>query len=135
LRRQKIIPEVIVSAGIPNTADFNSNISSLLGERGRKPQNNPAVGMNVLIDGAAIEQVIRFDLQRVCLLGICREHSGDIKKVVDSVEDIENVANAIHKDKTCHCGKDATVERMPVWKGCHWKGCHSTRDCSSHRPR
>lgn len=106
LRRQKIIPKVIVSAGIPNTADFNSNISLLLGERGHKPQNNPAIGMNVLIDGAAIEQVIRFDLKCMCLLGIFREHSRDIKKVVDSVE---NVANAIHKDKTCHCGKDATV--------------------------
>ena len=58
LRWQKIIPKVIVSAGILNTADFNSNISSLLGERGQKPQNNPAVGMNILIDGAAIKQVI-----------------------------------------------------------------------------
>ena len=47
--------------------------------------------------------------RRRCLLGICREDSKNIKKVVDDIEDIKNVANAIHKDDICHCGKDATV--------------------------
>ena len=89
--------------------DFNSNISSLLGAKGHKPQDNPAIGMNILIDGAAIEHVIQFDLKCRCLLGICHEHSKNIKKVVDDIEDIKNVANAIHKDGICHCGKDATV--------------------------
>jgi len=109
LRQQEIIPEVIVSAGIQNTVDFNSNISLLLGVKGCKPQDNPAIGMNLFIDGAAIEQVIWFDLKHRCLLGICCEHSKNIKKVVDTIEDIKNVADAIDKDGIFHCRKDATV--------------------------
>jgi len=109
LRRRKLIPEVTVSTGVPNNVDFSDNISALLGEKGRHPQNNPKIGVNVLIDGAAIERVIRFNFKRRCLIGICREHSEDIKKVVDDIKDIKNVANAIDKDKICHYGKDATV--------------------------
>ena len=109
LRQQKLIPEITVSTGIPKNVDFSDNISAFLGEKGRHPQNTPKIGVNVIIDGAAIEQVIRFDFKRRCLIGICREHSEDIKKVIDDIEDIKNVADAIEKDKICHYGKDATL--------------------------
>jgi len=61
-----------------------------------------------MIDGVALEEVIRFDLGQNCLLGLCREHSQDIKKTVDVVGDIEYV-KCVLDDEVCHQGKDGTV--------------------------
>ena len=61
-----------------------------------------------MIDGVALEEVICFDLDRNCLLGLCREHSQDIKITVDKVDDIEAVKQAIDNGN-CHRGKDGTT--------------------------
>ena len=108
LRRQKQIPEITVSAGVPSETEFNCNISAFLGEDlGRQPPCDPRLGQVIMIDGVALEEVIRFDLGQNCLLGLCREHS-QIKMTVDDVGDLEAVKQAIGKGE-CHRGKDGTV--------------------------
>ncbi|KAF8151692.1 hypothetical protein B0H34DRAFT_618278, partial [Crassisporium funariophilum] len=108
LRRRKVIPEVTPSLEIPSDEEINSNISALLGEKGRKPPKNPKCGQVVMIDGVAIEQGIRFDSSRISALGLCREHSAAVKVTVHEVGDLHNIAKALD-EKVCHYGKDGTV--------------------------
>ncbi|KIM35830.1 hypothetical protein M413DRAFT_36514, partial [Hebeloma cylindrosporum] len=110
LRRRRPIRTLRVSVGIPDQLEINENITSLFGDGGRVPPTVPEVGQVVMIDGAAIEEAIRYDFQENKLLGLCREHSEDIKTEVNTVEDIHNVADALFgPERTCHRGKDATV--------------------------
>ncbi len=62
-----------------------------------------------MIDGAAIEEAIHFDFKQNHLLGLCQEHSEKIKTSVNNIQDIHHIADALYKNKVCHCGKDATV--------------------------
>ena len=106
LRRNKKIPEIVISPGVPDTTEFNPNIASLLGNR--LPPSDPRLGQVIMIDGVALEEVIRFDLGQNCLLGLCREHSQNLKKVIDNVGDINDVKRALDGGE-CHHGKDGTV--------------------------
>ena len=108
LRWHKQIPDITVSAGVPSETEFNRNIAAFLGEDlGRQPPCDPRLGQVIMIDGVALEEVIRFDLGQNCLLGLCREHS-QIKMTVDDVGDLEAVKQAIDNGE-CHRGKDGTV--------------------------
>ncbi|KAF8962221.1 hypothetical protein BDZ97DRAFT_1759454 [Flammula alnicola] len=99
-----------MSIGIPSTAEFDTNITSFLGPKGREAPNlSQHAGQVIVIDGVAIEEAIWFDFKCACLLGICHEHSKGIKMSVDDLHDIKNVANALYTEETCHHGKDATV--------------------------
>ena len=109
LRRRKAIAEVSVSIGIPTNYEISENMAALLGEDGRMPPKFPKVGQVIVIDGAAIEQAIRFDFKRNHLLGLCREHSMDVKTLIEDVQDLHTVGDALFNAKTCHRGKDATV--------------------------
>ena len=106
LRRHKKIPEIVISPGVPDTTEFTPNITSFLGNR--LPPSDPRLGQVIMIDGVALGEVICFDLGQNCLLGLCREHSQDIKKIIDTVGDIDNVKHLLDSGK-CHHGKDGTV--------------------------
>lgn len=108
LRRRKPIPEVVPSLGTPSDYEINSNITALLGENGRKPPQNRLCGQVVMIDGVAIEQAARFDFNRKSALGLCREHSNSIKKYIDDIQDLRNIAKALDNG-VCHYGKDGTI--------------------------
>ena len=110
LYRRKPIPRLTVSVGVPRNPEIKQNISSLLGSGGRVPPAVPVVGQVIVIDGAAIEEAVRYDFQHNQLLGLCREHSTNIKTKVNTVDDLYNVATALFgPEKSCHRGKDATV--------------------------
>ena len=109
LRRRKPIAEVSVSVRVPTNHEISANTTALLGEGGRIPPKSPKVGQVIVIDGAAIEQAIRFDFSRNQLLGLCREHSMGVKTLIEDVQDLHNVGDALFTAKTCHRGKDATV--------------------------
>lgn len=61
LQKHKPIPKLAMSVGVPIKSEFSANISALLGEKGRKP--SAASQMQIVIDGAAIEEAIRFDFK------------------------------------------------------------------------
>ena len=114
LRVRKVIPELLTSVGVPNKNEIRKNMKSFLGEKGRQPPKNIKVGQVFMMDGVAVEESIRYDHSQKSLLGFCREHSSHIKKVVESIGDLQNTANALYPsdssvEPTCHCGKDATV--------------------------
>ncbi|KAH6884031.1 hypothetical protein BKA70DRAFT_1074403, partial [Coprinopsis sp. MPI-PUGE-AT-0042] len=107
LRRRWPIPELLVSLDIPSATEIRSNITSFLGSR-PAPQI-PAVGQNLMIDGIALEEVCRYDSSRNAIVGLCREHSADLKKQFDTLEDVEALSQALHVAKTCHHSKDGSV--------------------------
>ena len=109
LRRRKPIPELVVSPGIPNAMEMKSNISSFLGVKERPPPKSKMVGQVVVVDGVALEELARFDLKRNNVIGLCREHSDQVKKSVDTIADIQTIGTALHNDKITHYGKDGTV--------------------------
>ena len=112
LQTRKPIPELTISLGIPSKEDFDMNISTLLGgPSGRKPMRSESpMHWSIIMDGAAIEEAIRFDFRRKSFLGLCREHSVDVKKSIDEISDIYNLSQLLDgTDKTCHYGKEATV--------------------------
>jgi hypothetical protein len=109
LRRHKHIPELVISSDAPSHSELNANIDAFFGENGCQPPSNPKKGVVLLMDGLAIDEAVRLEFAQNKMVGVCREHSKDIKKTVDTVEDIHNLAEALKKDKTCHYGKEATV--------------------------
>jgi len=110
LRRHNPIAEITVSLKEPNKAEMTANILAFLGPKtGQKPPTNPLIGQVLMMDGVAIEEVCRFDQDRNCVLGLCREHSQNIELEVKSVNSLKRIQAALHAERICHHGKDATV--------------------------
>jgi hypothetical protein len=110
VRNRKKIPEITISTGRPGKPEFDANIHAFLGAKtGRKPPQNLHVGQILMMDGVALEEICRFDLQRNCVLGLCREHSGDTKTTVDEVGDVHRIHLDLYRKKTIHHDKDGTV--------------------------
>ena len=110
LRRHKKIPEITISTDRPSKPEFEANIHAFLGtETGRKPPPNIHVGQILMMDGVALEEICRFDLERNCVIGLCREHSGDTKTTIDEVGDVHKIHCDLYRKKTIHHGKDGTV--------------------------
>ena len=95
LRRRKQIPQLIVSVGVPGRPEIKRNISSFLSNGGRVPPTLPVVGQVIVIDGAAIEEAVRYDFQQNHLLGLCREHSTNIKTEVNTIDDLSEMRNHV----------------------------------------
>jgi hypothetical protein len=78
----KKIKELVVFTGQPDDPEMDTNLDTFLCEDGHRPPPNLGVGQALLLDGVALEEVGRYDLQRNCILGFCREHSGGIEERV-----------------------------------------------------
>ncbi|KAJ7683107.1 hypothetical protein B0H17DRAFT_1160967 [Mycena rosella] len=117
VRRDKKIPHLLPSIGIPTQEEISANISSFLNPD-IKPPPQPlpggALSGNVLMfDGLALETKCCYCPYRNTILGLCREHAHRVDTQVDSLESVENVRLALQKDakdpgKVCF-GSDATV--------------------------
>ncbi|KAH6904033.1 hypothetical protein BKA70DRAFT_1512940 [Coprinopsis sp. MPI-PUGE-AT-0042] len=109
LKRRKPIPELLHSVARPSEADFRANIEAFLGpQTGRKPPKDRRVGVVLMIDDLALEEVPRYDPQRNCVVGLCREHTQTMQVTVDSEADINALQTAL-KENTCHRAGEATV--------------------------
>ena len=110
LQKQKKIPEITILTGRPGKPEFDANIHAFLGAgTGQKLPPNLHVGQILMMDGVALEEICRFDLQRNCILGLCREHSRETKTTVDEVGDVHRIHSDLYKTKTIHHGKDGTI--------------------------
>jgi len=113
LQRKKLIPELTVSESEPNDASIRANLAAFLGPAGRKPPSNPSIGQVLMIDGVALEEVCRYDPDRDCILGLCREHTHQMDLHVRTMDDNLTRIKAALEDarpgKRCHFGKDGTV--------------------------
>jgi len=83
----------------------------MLGPDGKPPPEQvfrELPGQVLILDGAAIEELGHWEALQNLILELCREHSGNLKLVVTSIEDINAIEKAL-KDGSCHLGKDGTV--------------------------
>lgn len=83
-------------------------MKAFLGENGNKPLRNQLCGQVVMINGVAIEQAACFDFNQKSVLRLCHEHSNSIKKYIDDIQDLHNIANTLNNG-VCHYGKDGTI--------------------------
>jgi hypothetical protein len=112
IKVKKPIPELIISIGSPSNDDISTNISGLLGEKGKpKPTaGQQVIGQTVMIDGVALEESCRYNHRNGCCIGLCREHCPrDLQnRIINSFQDIQDIQKAIESGQ-CHFGKDGTV--------------------------
>ncbi|KAJ2936966.1 hypothetical protein H1R20_g153, partial [Candolleomyces eurysporus] len=108
LRRHKQVPQVLVSADTPSDDEINTNIRTMLGDAGRPPPHNRELGQTLMIDGIALEEVPRYDGLRNIVLGLCREHSSELKKSIDNLSDLEELRKGLDLQQ-CHYAKDGTM--------------------------
>jgi hypothetical protein len=90
---------------------MSTNITSMLGPDGKPPPEQAfreLPGQVLILDGAAMEELGCWEALQNLILGLCKEHSGNLKLVVTSIEDINAIEMAL-KDGSCHLGKDGTV--------------------------
>ncbi|KAG2008061.1 hypothetical protein CC2G_013532 [Coprinopsis cinerea AmutBmut pab1-1] len=107
LRSHKRIPELLVSVDTPTKDEIYNNISEFLGDPKRKP-SNPEIGLNLMVDGVALEEVPRYDHGRNAILGLCHEHSSGQKKTFDDVSDLDTLKEGLDCNKW-HRSKDGIV--------------------------
>ncbi|KAF4567094.1 hypothetical protein EYR40_006090 [Pleurotus pulmonarius] len=115
--QKRYIPRLIPSISAPSLDEINGNIVSLLGAGGKTPQSDIQAGVVLMMDGIALEEVCRYNTHRDSILGLCREHSGEISTTVTGEGVIKGVAKALYEDKTCHHGKDGTVVALATISG------------------
>ncbi|KAL1726283.1 hypothetical protein EV714DRAFT_276749 [Schizophyllum commune] len=66
------------------------------------------IGVVLLIDGIALEELCRLDLENGVVVGLCREHTRDLDVRVPTSSDVDRIAEALRERKVCY-GKDGTV--------------------------
>ncbi|THH13601.1 hypothetical protein EW146_g6638 [Bondarzewia mesenterica] len=111
------IPHLLSSVSIPSRKEINANITAFLHPDVKPPPPSPSSGilpgLEVMIDGVALEERCHFLAPQNCIVGICREHSHNVDPHVTSIEAVRAVEKALHGDasgKTSCCyGKDGTV--------------------------
>ncbi|KAJ7279506.1 hypothetical protein C8J57DRAFT_1175396 [Mycena rebaudengoi] len=113
VKRHKKIPKLVASIGVPTRTDIWANISSFLDPEIKPAPTNPGAGNVLMFDGIALETRCRYCPDRDAVSGLCREHSHRVNTTVDSLESIENIRQALQKDKkdpgkVCF-GSDGTV--------------------------
>ncbi|PPQ80934.1 hypothetical protein CVT24_012865 [Panaeolus cyanescens] len=108
-KKMKKIPELLVSIDRPTREEIQHNIEQFLGEKsGRKPPKNIEVGLNLMIDGIALEEVPRYDRKRNAVLGLCHEHSSGQNKHVHKFSDLSKLRAGLESGHW-HRSKDGVV--------------------------
>jgi hypothetical protein len=74
-------PQLLPCVTTPKEEEMKINIESILGPDGKPPEKlfSELIGQILMIDGAALEELCRYEAFRNVILGHCRECSGDIK--------------------------------------------------------
>jgi len=112
LKVKKPIPELVVTSGPPPDDVIGTNISGLLGEKGKPPPPSGqwVIGQTVMIDGVALEESCRYHHRIGNCIGLCREHCPPHLQnlTITKFEDIKDIQKAIESGE-CHFGRDGTV--------------------------
>ncbi|KAJ3565596.1 hypothetical protein NP233_g7528 [Leucocoprinus birnbaumii] len=118
LRRMTRIPKIFASLGTPSSSDINHNISAFFDPL-VKPLPEPLdpggtlPGHVLMFDDIALESKCRYCFDRRSVMGLCREHSHNVKMNVTDFEVLQKIKEALsldEKDEKRVCiGKNATV--------------------------
>ncbi|KAK6996107.1 hypothetical protein R3P38DRAFT_2480378, partial [Favolaschia claudopus] len=93
-------------------------------------------GYCLMIDGLHLCQRCRWHRPTNLILGLCREHSGDLDLSMDSIDSVLAVLEAVHGDSpTCHYGREATVAAVAPFSSEDYHGLPivQTQTCKSEK--
>ena len=108
MRREKV-PVLIPSVSVPTCNVIKENISNFFCKE-QRPRGIDACGHSLLLDGVALEEKCRYLRLGDSVLGVCREHAGEIDLRVLSFESILAIGTALHSEKPrAHYASEATV--------------------------
>ncbi|KAJ7079589.1 hypothetical protein B0H15DRAFT_787927 [Mycena belliarum] len=118
---RKLLPSV----GAPKASEIATNISTFFGSPsaaiGFSPP--PRAGHCLMIDGIHLCQRARWYQPTNQIVGLCREHCGDLDLSMDSMNSVIEVLDAVHGDTpTCHYGREATVGAVGAFRAEHYHG-------------
>ncbi|KAL1688639.1 hypothetical protein GGG16DRAFT_12755, partial [Schizophyllum commune] len=118
LNRRHRLPELAASIGTPTKDEMTTNLSNVLDPTLTPPParllSGEMVGIIVMIDGVALDEVCRYCKKRNALLGLCREHGHRCNPRDTSLANLNAIEQALKpSDKRtvplAHWGKDGTV--------------------------
>ena len=106
--RHRKVPQLIPAILEPSYDNASTNISTFFNPDER-PQHDLS-GHSILIDGVALEERCRYLRLANSVIGLCREHAGELDLHVQSTQSILSIEDAIHNDKPrAHYASEATV--------------------------
>ncbi|KAL1749281.1 hypothetical protein HDZ31DRAFT_28139 [Schizophyllum fasciatum] len=115
LARRRTVPQVRVSVGKPEEGEISESITDMLQNRLPPDAVSKIIGFSLLVDDVSIEELCRYCPHRDLILGVCREHSGNVDVRNTSVANIDKLVHCLKPEEgetppaICHFGKDATV--------------------------
>jgi len=116
IRRHRKIPRLLAAVSTPSKSENDHNMTTFLDPTIKSPPplvNGIIPGNVVMFDGVALETKCRYCPERNQIMGLCREHSRNVKTEVTDQQSIEDVRAALFdsensESKVCF-GSDATV--------------------------
>jgi len=116
IRRCRKIPHLLAAVSTPSKPENDCNMTTFLDPTIKPPPplvNGIIPGNVVMFDGVALETKCRYCPERNQIMGLCREHSRNVKTEVTDQQSIEDVRAALFdsessESKVCF-GSDATV--------------------------
>ncbi|KAJ7605499.1 hypothetical protein DFH06DRAFT_1384981 [Mycena polygramma] len=125
-------PRLIPSVGTPKAAEIAANISTFF----PASIDQPKVGHCLMIDGLHLCQRCRWYRPTNQILGLCREHSGELDLSMSTMDSVLAVLEAVHGDSpTCHYGREATVAAVAPFRSENYHGLPivQTQTCKSEK--
>ncbi|KAJ7468107.1 hypothetical protein FB451DRAFT_1137242 [Mycena latifolia] len=115
-------PKLLPSVGAPKPSEIATNISIFFGS----PQGTskpPPAGHCLMIDGLHLCQRARWHRPTNQIIGLCREHSGNLDLSMNDMDSVLEVLNAVHGESpTCHYGREATVAAVGAFRANNYHG-------------
>ncbi|KAJ7657436.1 hypothetical protein DFH06DRAFT_1090907 [Mycena polygramma] len=125
-------PRLIPSVGTPKAAEIAANISTFF----PASTGQPKVGHCLMIDGLHLCQRCRWYRPTNQIIGLCREHSGELDLSMSTMDSVLAVLEAVHGDSpTCHYGREATVAAVAPFRSENYHGLPivQTQTCKSEK--
>ncbi|KAH9074231.1 hypothetical protein EDB83DRAFT_2312565 [Lactarius deliciosus] len=125
IRRQTVLPALLVSPSTPTTAEIEANILSCYSSLGSGShsgtsrdcdlswQPNKIMHQVIMLDELAVEKRVRWDDLHNKFQGTCREHNNRIPLDFTSEKELELLCEAIENDEV-HLATEATVAAIGV---------------------
>ncbi|KAH9014798.1 hypothetical protein EDB83DRAFT_2508640 [Lactarius deliciosus] len=110
IRRQTVLPALVVSPSAPTVADIEANVISCYSSF--RPVSGSCSGV-LMLDELAIEKRVRWDDAHNKFQGMCREHNHRIPLDFTSERELDILCGAIESDEV-HLASEATVAAIGV---------------------
>lgn len=115
----RTVPQLIPSILSPSRDEVSKNISTFFNQNER-PASSTA-GHALLIDGVALDEKCRWFRLADSIIGLCREHAGNLDLRVRSLQSITSIQDALCEDTPrAHYASEATVVAIAPFRSSNY---------------